>query len=137
MNISKLDFYFKHPSTIIVSGPTQSGKTFFVKKVLEQQLITPFPTRIVWVFKRWQPNYDEIKLMLPNTEFVQGYSDNLDEYFDPLENNLLIIDDQMEQAGSSKTLSSLFTVGSHHLNLSVIYLVQNQFDKGKAADQLD
>jgi hypothetical protein len=37
----------------------------------------------------------------------------------------------MTRVGDSKVLSRLFTEGSHHRNISVIYIVQNLFDKGK------
>ena len=50
----------------------------------------------------------------------------------PSQRNLLVLDDQMTEAGkTSQELSKLFVQGSHHKNLSVIYLVQNLFDKGK------
>ena len=42
---------------------------------------------------------------------------------------LLVIDDQMH--GVDQRISSLFTKGSHHRNLSVIYIVQNLFDQHK------
>ena len=42
---------------------------------------------------------------------------------------LIIIDDQMHSI--DKTISSLFTKGSHHHNISVIYIVQIFFDKHK------
>jgi hypothetical protein len=38
----------------------------------------------------------------------------------------------MSSIGNSKTLSRLFTEGSHHRNLSIIYIVQNLFDKGRS-----
>ena len=59
--INPLDFYFKHPTTIQVSGPTRCGKTRFVRCILEEQLIQPFATRIIWVFSEWQPDYDIIR----------------------------------------------------------------------------
>ena len=48
------------------------------------------------------------------------------------EKNLLIIDDQMTEAADSKTLSNLFTKGAHHKNLTVLYLVQNVYNKSKS-----
>jgi hypothetical protein len=39
----------------------------------------------------------------------------------------------MSEASDSKTLVRLFTKGSHHQNLTVIYLVQNLFDQGKSS----
>ena len=42
-----LDFHFKHPITIQVSGPTRCGITRLVRRILEEQLIQPFATRII------------------------------------------------------------------------------------------
>ena len=43
----------------------------------------------------------------------------------------MVIDDQMENAGGGKRIVNLFTRGSHHRNLSVIYFIQNLFHQGK------
>jgi hypothetical protein len=37
----------------------------------------------------------------------------------------------MDEACSSKTISTIFTKASHHRNLTVLYLVQNIFNKSK------
>ena len=37
----------------------------------------------------------------------------------------MVIEDQMEKAGGDKRIVNLFTEGSHHRNLSVIYIAQN------------
>ena len=52
--------------------------------------------------------------------------------FSPHSTNLLILDDQMSKVGDTKELADLFTKGSHHRNLTIIYIVQNLFDKGKS-----
>jgi hypothetical protein len=44
---------------------------------------------------------------------------------------LLILDNLMQEAGEDKTVSDLFTKGSHHKDLSVVMLVQNTFHQGK------
>ena len=46
--------------------------------------------------------------------------------------NILVLDDQMAVASSSKSVADLFTKGSHHRNLTVIYLVQNVYNQGKS-----
>ena len=56
-----LDFHFKHLTTIQVSGPTCCGQTRLVQKILEEQLIQPFATGIIWVYSEWQPDYDMIR----------------------------------------------------------------------------
>ena len=42
-----------------------------------------------------------------------------------------MFDDQMIYASKDKRIVNLFTLGSHHRNLSVIYIVQNLFHQGK------
>jgi hypothetical protein len=37
----------------------------------------------------------------------------------------------MAQSGKDKRIADLFTEGSHHRNLSIIYIVQNIFHQGK------
>ena len=48
-----------------------------------------------------------------------------DSYFDVNERNLILFDDQMIDASKDKRIVNLFNRGSHHRNLSVIYIVQN------------
>ena len=64
-----LDFYIKHPTTIQFSGPTRCGKTRLVRRILKEQLIQPFATRIIFVFSEWQPDYDIIHERYPGIEF--------------------------------------------------------------------
>ena len=121
-----------HPSTMLVSGPTGSGKSQFVAKVLFERLFNPFPEKITWIYGEWQPLYDQLQIQIPEIEFITGLPPNIYSSFNPKNRNLLILDDQMSEAGGSKELSDLFTKGSHHRNLSVVFLVQNLFDKGRS-----
>jgi len=123
---------FIHPSTMIVSGPTGSGKTKLVSRVIIERLIEPPPERIIWIYAEWQPLYEIVQMSHPSIEFIQGVPPNLYGSISPASRNLVILDDQMSEAGDSKELSQLFTKGSHHRNLSVIYIVQNLFDKGRS-----
>jgi len=132
MGLYLRDFYFKHPTTIQISGPTGCGKTFFVRRILQERLILPFPTRIIWVYSEWQSDYDRVRETFPHTEFIEGWQEDIYESIKPDEHNLLILDDQMNEAGDSKTLAKLFTKGSHHRNLTIIYLVQNVFNQAKS-----
>ena len=123
---------FIHPSTFLVAPPTKCGKTFFIKRVLDEKLFTPWPARVMWAYGEWQDIYDKIRAKTPNIEFVKGLDQNLYDTIRPEQTNLLVIDDLMKEAGASEILSHLFTRGSHHRNLSVIYIVQNLYDKGKS-----
>jgi len=117
---------------MIVSGPTGSGKSKFVSRVLLERMIEPAPERIVWIYAEWQPLYDILQAKLPSIEFIQGLPPNLYESISPRTRNVVVLDDQMSEAGDSKELSQLFTKGSHHRNLSLIYIAQNMFDKGRS-----
>ena len=127
-----MNLKFVHPSTILVSGPTGCGKTRFVSKMILKNMFDRMPRRIIWVYSEWQSLYDEVKLLRSEIEFQHGLSDQLYDSLDANIRNLVILDDQLSHAGDSKMLSRLFTEGSHHRNLSIIYIVQNLFDKGKS-----
>ena len=115
---------FMHPFTCMVSGPTSSGKSTFISKLLElsHEKIYPAPEKVIWCYSQWQPLYDS---MIESVEFHQGMPDNIDSSV----RNLLILDDLMSDVDESVT--ELFTKGSHHRNISVIYIVQNLFHQGK------
>ena len=72
-------------------------------------------------------------MMIPAIEFVKGIPESLenDFYLDVDIRNLIVIDDQMIEAGKDNRIVTLLTKGSHHRNLSVIYIVQNLYQQGK------
>ena len=124
---------FRHPTTILIAGPTQAGKSFFFNQVLEQQLIQPSPSRIIYVYGHSHPDLANLKRLYESVEFVQGIKNFLPllSTIDPSERNLVVLDDQMVEAGKLEEISDLFTKGSHHQNITAVYIVQNVFDKGK------
>ena len=130
-------FQLIHPFTCMVAGMTGSGKTVWVQYLLQQaqNVIDQPPDRIIWCYSQWQPAYTQLLMMKPTIEFVQGIPSSLenDIYLDVNIRNLIVIDDQMIEAGSDNRIVNLFTKGSHHRNLSVIYIVQNVFHQGKGS----
>uniref|UniRef100_A0ABD2W625 AAA+ ATPase domain-containing protein n=1 Tax=Trichogramma kaykai TaxID=54128 RepID=A0ABD2W625_9HYME len=118
-----------HPWTSILSGPTGCGKTFFVKKFLNnltRMSDTRFE-RVILYYSEWQPTYRELGNSL---EFREGLPQTSDFADDPRP-KLVIIDDLMRQSSSSGALCDLFTKNSHHNNLSVIFITQNIFHQGR------
>ena len=83
------------------------------------------------IYNEWQHQYDELKEE-SSVEFKQDCDDEFYQSLNPFQTNLVVLDDQMSNMGNSKVLTRLFTEGSHHRNLSVIYIVQNLFDKGRS-----
>ena len=125
---------FKHPFSMVVSGPSGSGKSVWTKKLLLSSLIQPSPERIIWCYGQWQPLYDNIRKRIPRIEFVNGIPDHLNDqhYIDVSKRNILVFDDLMTEAKCDQRIADLFTKGSHHRNISVVYLTQNLFPQGKA-----
>ena len=131
--MTNLELHFNHPTTILLSGPTGCEKTRFVRRILEERLIEPFPTRLIWVYSEWHKDYDKVKTMYPEVKFMNGYSDDIYDSFEPSHRNLLILDDQMSEASNKKSLANCFTKGSHHLNVTILYLVKNMFDQSRSS----
>ncbi len=129
-------FSFQHPTTIVLAGPTQCGKTHFLIRALLEGPFQPPPQKIVWVYGEWQPAYDELRRLMLPIQFIKGFTLDLYERFRPQERNLLILDDQMENANTRKRgtngVTKFFTQGAHHRNLTVVYLVQNLFNQDGA-----
>ena len=88
---------FRHHTTIMICGPTQCWKTFFFKQILANSLIHQLPTRIINVNGDEPP---ELKCF-PNIEYVIGIQNFLTVYYtvQSTERNLIVIDDQMNEAG--------------------------------------
>jgi hypothetical protein len=70
---------------------------------------------------------------MPGIEFNGGIPEEIDngDYLDVSKRNLIILDDLMAQSSKDKRIADLFTKGSHHRNLSIIYIIQNIFHQGK------
>ena len=130
-------FQFEHPFTCMVAGMTGSGKTVWVQSLLQQAqaVIDQAPERIIWCYSQWQNAYTQLLMTIPTIEFVKGIPESLenDSYLDVNKRNLIVIDDQMIEAGKDNRIVNLFTKGSHHRNLSVVYIVQNVFHQGRGS----
>ena len=133
MSLEDWNLGFSHPCTIQISGPIGCCKTRFVRQVLANRLIEPFPTRLIWVYGEWPEDYEALRALYPHIEFVHGWRESLYDSIRFDESNLLVLDDQMREASDSKQLARLFTKGLRYRNLSIIYLVQNVYDKGKSS----
>ena len=69
---------------------------------------------------------------IPGIEFNEGIPEDIEkvDYLDISQRNLIVLDDLMAQSSKDKRIANLFTRGSHHRNLSIIYIVQNIFHQG-------
>ena len=121
---------------LLVVGPTQSEKTYFVQQILENNRIVYEEQKsigIFWYYNQWQECYEKLKTSLGKSiRFKRGVpelSEDLCE-INARYNNIIILDDFMAEATDSPVVSRLFTQGRHR-NACVILLLQNMFPKGK------
>ena len=129
-----INLCLKHPFTMIIAGPTGCGKTVWVlgKLVRLRSVITDVPPQRILYFygSSFQPIFND---HASHVEFIYGFPspELMGSSARPPSPKWIIIDDLMEEASNSKGIANLFTRGSHHDNVSVIFLVQNLFAKGK------
>lgn len=125
---------WKHCFTAIIAGPTQAGKTHFVKRFLSNldQMCDVKFSKILFYYGEYQNSYDEISKILGSAvDFREGLPQPADLKENTSEPKLIIIDDLMDEALKSSVVSQLFTRGSHHRNLSVIFITQNLYLQSK------
>lgn len=128
------DARLRNPSTFIISGPSQCGKTSLVADLLQKatQLFEDPRCRqkVFFFYKQWQPKYDEIARSDPNVLFIQRLPsvDQIKEFANPFSSSggcIMILDDFMQEV--TKDISVLFSALSHHMSITTFLLTQNLF----------
>ena len=113
---------------IFVGGPSRCGKTFFVIDLIQnlKRICKKPPTNIIYVYKVWQPKYDEIRNIV--TVFVQEQDDLIAAIKEKVsEQYSLIVFDDLINSKSLKDIAELFVVDGRHMNLSLVFLSQRMF----------
>lgn len=134
-----MDLRFKTPSSFLLGGVSQSGKTTFTLNVLKN-IDTLFANpkckqNVIFFYNQWQNVYD----MFRSTNIVHQWINRLPTTDDIKEKTMLykdsggsvlIIDDFAEKLDSA--IVHLFSVLCHHTNSVVFVLTQNIFSKNRA-----
>lgn len=124
-SVTIMDPRWKHPFSAVISGPSMSGKTEFVKTFINyiNEMCDTQIEDIYWHYGACKPT--NIKKAVC---FKPGFPDTEDLQDSTLP-KLLVIDDMMSH--NDPKLADLFTKGCHHYNISVFYITQNIFHQGK------
>ena len=93
-----------------------------------EELFDPVPSKVLYCYGEYQKEFDELP---PNVEVMDGFPDNLNDMLRSHDNSLVVLDHLMAQCSNDQRVSDLFTCGSHHRGISVLYLTQNLFPPGK------
>ena len=125
-----MDVRFKTPANFYICGQSQSGKSYLTRCLLRHvgELFDPAPTKVIYCYGEYQKEFDQL---FPNVELVEGFPNDIGELTKGHDNSLLVLDDLMSQCSNDSRVADLFTRGSHHRGISVLYLTQNLFPPGK------
>lgn len=125
------DLTLKHPARFIIYGPSGTGKSTFIEKLIQnQKSLFGFSFDVIFInngLENENHNIQNISTInyINNIDnaFIHGLNENL--------KNLLIIEDNMNKVTNDPIISDLFTKYSHHKNLTIILVLQNLFPKSK------
>lgn len=120
------------PFTMLIAGPTSCGKSVLVFKIIEnvQELITPTTDNITYCYSQWQEGFEKLKSKVTFHEGLMSREDLFSSNRDTSQHMLLIIDDLLDPE-YAPLVRDLFIKGSHHLNMSVVFITQNLFIPNK------
>ena len=87
-----MDTRLKHPFPMLMTGPTSSGKTYFVKRLLEggEDTIQNPPENIIWCYGMDQKLYHDMQETIPNITFVEDVPNDLEATLDLSVRNLSV-----------------------------------------------
>jgi len=121
---------FKHPANILMVGMTGSGKTILIRRIIKNfkdlfHNINKDKIKVLWAYGQWH-NLIDLKIN-DNVDVI--YVEGIPDEDQILEHNpdIIIIDDLLSEIKKNKTFENLFIKKSHHLNISIIFSVQNLF----------
>jgi hypothetical protein len=132
MNINPKDLKFKHPTTCVISGCTQSGKTVLMMRIIHDWKllfdIDKNKINVLWFYGQYQNQYKHSHDDNLEINFIKGKPD--EKLIENLNPDLIVLDDLMDSLKNDKILNDFFTQVCHHKRISVFFLVQNLFLQG-------
>ena len=125
-----MDFRLHCDRTMCVAGPSHSGKTTFVLKLLDNrnEIFSCTINRVVWCYGIYQHKLNAqlqskgYKLCpdIINISEIQPY-------------DIIVLDDLIHESKNSQDVTSMFTRAAHHKPCFIIFIMQNVFPPGKEA----
>lgn len=137
MNMSTQRFdssYLKlrHPFNAIVVGPSGTGKSELVRRMIRQyktvtNIIAPV-IKVIWAYSVPE-SLKPIESSSVQVDFHQGLPN--EAVLRQKRPNILVLDDLQFDVSDNQQAASLFTKISHHLSISIFYIVHNFFLKSR------
>ena len=138
-----LDLRFNVPSNMLIVGPTSSGKTTWLKYLVQNrhEYFSEVPRALLLFHKEPQKAYDIMEADMNRDVFsnkflsfqkfrktpksIEEIKEILDSYPRKLP-KIVVFDDYLDEVGD--VLKHMFTVLTHHYNCFTILLCQNLFN---------
>src|SRR5271156_2686773 len=119
-------------SAMLVSGPTNVGKSVFVMKLLEhsQDIFDIPPQQVFWCYSHKTATHD--LMTKKGFHMIKGIPSNFD-FVTP--NSVIVLDDLMIESKNKDSVNLLFTAKAHHVPCFVINIQQNLFYRGQGRDR--
>lgn len=115
-----------------MSGGTGSGKTILTRKLIKHHQTVfrnlPKNPKVVWCYGISQKIHRE-RIANADVEYTDGLMD--EESIIMKRPQILVIDDLMTEKANDAHAHNLFTKLSHHLDMTVIYITQNLYERGQ------
>ena len=129
---------FKPCSTFCIVGCTGSGKTYWVRSLLQnlQDMFETAPVSVMYCYSVHQKLFQDMENEFHSfINFHNGLpsQEEIEEFSQDGIHRLIILDDLMTEVTKSQTIQDLFCVFCHHKCLSVIFISQNLYQQGKNA----
>ena len=122
----------------MVVGPSSYGKTAYVEKLMRERsrLFTPPYNPVVYCYGANQPNFNlKEGKKKQGIHFHEGIPDTelLEKWYKKTMGGVLILDDLMCEGSDDHRVLDLFTRESHHRGITIVFMTQDMFPKGKHA----
>ena len=114
----------ENPASFLLAGASGVGKTYWIFRFIDHrnEIFTEKIEKMLYFYEVWQPIFERY---VDQVEFIQG-PPNVEELKNA-DRKLVILDDLMNS--NKDLITKIFTVYSHHYNFTVIFTVQNLFNK--------
>ena len=125
---------FKPNSNILICGQSHAGKSTLVFSLIKNLSVFESEIKhVIYAYGMWQPLFERMNEQLDNITFYQGIpiKEDLEHFANQYGNTLLVLDDVMSQGTNNMEVMNLFTTYSHHMGITVLFLLQNVFPIGR------
>lgn len=123
-----MDFRLFNDRVMCVVGPSQSGKTCFVKELLRKrhELFREPIKEIMWCY-----GIADTKSHVEMRQLGYKLHFGIPKETDLKPNSICILDDLLSESENDKQVTAMFTRSAHHLPCFIIFISQNIFPGGK------